>query len=375
MRPLRRRSDAWVFTSMEQGPKIDTSLLLITLVLVGLGTVMVYSSSCVIAQVKFKDSSFFLERQILRALAGLAAMVVVARINYRVWTKGARIFLLLGLLLLLAVLVQKLIGVNGVRGARRWLIGGSFQPSEFVKLALVCYLADSLARKKNRLQEFRRGYVPYVLVLVLVLSLIVAQPDLGTALAIGTIAAIMLFIGGVKITHLLGTAFAVLPIFCILISRVGYWWIRIESFLNRDSYQITQSLLGLGNGGLSGVGLGESKQKLFFLPDPHTDFVFSITGEELGFIGAAFVVLLFLLFARRGIRIAKAAPDLQGFFLAVGITVMISVYATLNIGVVTGVLPTTGLPLPFISYGGSSLFLTLTGMGMLLSISRQGIGR
>lgn len=360
--------------------RTDISLLLITLILVGLGTVMVYSSSSVLAQVKFGSSSFFLKRHLLRASAGVALMLLMMRVNYKFWAKISKPLPLLGFTLLLVVLFQKFTGSGSqVRGAYRWirLSWISFQPSELMKVILVLYIADYLVRRQDQIHDFSRGFLPQFLIVSSALGLIALQPDLGTAVVISLIVGILLFVGRAKLSHLVGVALGVLAILCVLIYGAGYGRERIEAFLHRGddmqgaSYQINQSLLGLGNGGVLGVGLGGSEQKLFFLPEPHTDFIFSIIGEELGLLGTLTVLILFLLFARSAIRIAKKAPDLHGFLFAVGITTMILVCAGVNISVAMGVLPTTGLPLPLISYGGSSLLLTLGSTGILLNIYRQ----
>jgi cell division protein FtsW len=247
-----------------------------------------------------------------------------------------------------------------------------------VKLILVLFLADSLARKAARLGE-REEFLRHAAVVGPALGLILLQPDLGMAVGLGAVAALMMVVAGVRLRYLCGAGLVCLPFLYALIFWFGFKRERIEAFLSRSehaqgkSYQVTQSLVGLASGGIQGVGLGHSHQKFLFLPDPHTDFVFSILGEEWGLVGAVTVVVLFLLFGLIGFRIARRAPDLHGFLLGVGITSLVLVYALLNIGVVTAVLPTTGLPLPFVSYGGSSLMLTLIGVGILLNVARQGI--
>ncbi|MCK5118539.1 MAG: putative lipid II flippase FtsW, partial [Candidatus Latescibacteria bacterium] len=321
---------------------------------------------------------FFVKRHLLRVLMGVVVMLLVARINYHMFIRFSKTLLFAGLALLLMLWIQKI--VQSGNDARRWIrwLGISFQPSDLVKLALVIYTADSLARKQDRIRSFADGLLPYLLLYGISLALIVVQPDLGTAITIGVVLLIMLFVGRVRLSHIVGVGLASVPILYALIFWVGYRRDRIEAFLHRGdhvedvSYQIHQSLIALSSGGIKGVGLGQSTQKLLFLPEPHTDFVFSIIGEEFGLLGALTVLSLFLILLWRGMRIALNARDLEGFFLATGITAMICVYALFNIGVATAVLPTTGLPLPFVSYGGSSLLLTLVGVGILLSISRRG---
>ncbi len=362
---------------MNTAQKAGRRVWLISLILVGLGTVMIYSSSSVLASVRFADSSFYLERQLIRVLLGLAVMVALAHVPLEWWGRGARWLLLAGLVCLVAVLFV------GEGKAQRWiampvhLSGASFQPSEFVKLVMVIYLADVLARKESQMGDFRARLAPRLLVIGLVMGLIVLQPNLGTALAIGIISAIMLWVGGARAAHLVGCGLAGLPAVALSLYLSPYQWQRVRTFFSGEGsdpqgagYQVSQSLLGLGSGGLFGVGIGNSMQKQQFLPEPHTDFVFAFIGEELGLLGALGLLALFALLALDGLRIARAAPTYHGFLVATGITAMISVYAMLNIGVVTGVLPTTGLPLPFISYGGSSLVWNLGGVGILLGVAR-----
>ncbi|OPX22632.1 MAG: putative lipid II flippase FtsW [Candidatus Latescibacteria bacterium 4484_107] len=356
----------------------DSILTLVTLGLVVVGAVMVYSSSSVLAEARFTGSGFFFKRHLVRAFLGVVVMFLVARINYHLFIRFSKALLFAGLALLMVLWIQKI--AHSGNNARRWirLLGISFQPSDLVKLALVIYTADSLARKQDRIRSFVDGLLPYLLLYGFSMALIVVQPDLGTAVTIGVVLLIMLFVGRVRLSHIVGVGLASVPILYALIFWVGYRKDRIAAFLHRGdhvedvSYQIHQSLIALSSGGIGGVGLGKSTQKLLFLPEPHTDFVFSIIGEEFGLLGTLIVLSLFLILLWRGMRIARNARDLEGFFLATGITAMICVYALFNIGVATAVLPTTGLPLPFVSYGGSSLLLTLVGVGILLSISRRG---
>jgi cell division protein FtsW len=346
--------------------------LLIALILVGLGLVMVYSASSVLASVKFADSSFFLERQSIRAAIGIVLMFLFVRIPLDLWARGARLMLVFGFVLLVLVL---LLGEG--RNTQRWfwLAGVAFQPSEYVKLVLVVYLADVMARREEQMNDFRSGLLPRLLVIAAVVLLVALQPDLGTALAIGMIAGVMLWVGGARPVHLLGCGLAMVPFVAFSLYLAPYQLRRFLNFIQAgdvlgNNYQLEQSLLALGSGGFYGVGLGNSMQKQQFLPEPHTDFVFAFIGEEMGLVGTLIVIGLFVAFAIHGLRIAREAPTYHGFLLATGITAMISVYAMLNIGVVTGVLPTTGLPLPFISYGGSALLWNLSGVGILVGIAR-----
>ncbi len=355
-------------------------LLLLVVGLVGFGTVMVYSASAALAHVRFESGHFFLKRWAFRMLISLAAMTLVMRVDYRIWAHISRILLTIGFLGLVVVLGFKLLGIGKVRGAYRWIhiYGLTFQPSDLMRLALVIYLADSLSRRQGLVRDLWRGYLPHLVVVGTAMVLIVLQPDLGTALAIGLTCTLIFYLSGVRLSHLLGTGAAFAPLLYLVVFVIGYRKERILAFLNPTDdlqgagYHMAQSLLALGSGGLTGVGLGQSLQKYLFLPEPHTDFVFSILGEELGLVGTAGLLFLFLIFGRLGLRAARLAPDLNGFLLASGITCMVLVHAFINMGVCTGLLPTTGLPLPFISYGGSSLLLTLIATGILISIGRAG---
>ncbi|MFH1857901.1 MAG: putative lipid II flippase FtsW, partial [Candidatus Omnitrophota bacterium] len=266
-------------------------------------------------------------------------------------------------------------------GANRWFrIGGfSFQPSEITKIILLIYMADFLSRKKHILHQFREGFLPALLVMALVVGLILLQPDFGTAMAIATVLLFMFFLAGVKIPQLGLTVACFIPVSVFYILLKPHAWRRIMAFLapERDpqgiGFQIIQSFVALGSGGLFGVGLGQSKQKLFYLPASHTDFIFSIIGEELGLLGTLSVVVLFFLFTWSCYRILRKVQDGFGRLLGFGITAMITLEALVNIGVACGALPTKGLPLPFISYGGSALIANLIGVGFLLNISRYGI--
>ncbi len=361
--------------------KPDRVLLLVILVLVGLGITMVYSSSVAVAELRHQTSGFFLKRHVLRALLGLLALFVVMRIDYHRWHKLSGLAMLASLFLLVLVLLPKLSGggSGAIPGTSRRLNLAlvSFQPSELVKLVVVFYLARQLDRREIQLEDLKKGLLPIAGVVGLSLVLIALEPDLGTALVIGMLVFTMFMVAGVRWLHLLELGLLALAGTGLMIVAAPYRFRRVLAFLNPDwdpsgaSYQIRQSLISLGSGGIFGIGLGNSRQKLLFLPEPHTDFVFSIVGEELGFLGAVAVLSLFLLLTWRGLKVARSAPDRFGFLLALGITATIFLNAALNIAVVTRMSPTTGLPLPFISYGGSSLLFNLIGMGVLLNISRQ----
>ena len=351
--------------------------LLVTFILLGFGLVAIYSTSAIFAEERFGDSFFFLRRQLLWTSLGLVAMLAAWRVKYELIRTLGKPLLFLTLTLLILVLLPQF--GREVGGAQRWLrIGGfSFQPSELGKLALLIYLADYLARKQDRIKSLSRGFFPPLLVVGGMVGLIFLQPDMGTGLFLGMVFLILLFVAGVRIIHLTGLALSSLPVLYFLIVGAGYRLRRILTFLDPGKdplgagFQITQSFLALGLGGMRGVGLGESRQKLFYLPAAHTDFIFSIVGEELGFLGTVSLIILFLVFLWAGMRIASQAPDLFGYLLGVGITLTIVLQAIINIGVATGTLPTTGIPLPFISFGGSSLLFSLVGVGLLLNIARQ----
>ncbi len=352
-------------------------LFIVTFVLIGFGLVAIYSTSAIFAQQKFGDSLFFLKRQLLWVSLGLVAMLIAWGVKYELIKSLSKPLLFLTIALLVLVLFPQFGREAG--GARRWLRIGAvgFQPSELGKLALILYLSDYLTRKQNKIKSFSRGFFPPMLVLGGMAGLILIQPDLGTVVLLGIVSLILLFVAGIRIIYLGGLVLSSLPALYFLISGVGYRQRRILAFLNPwqhatgAGYQIVQSFLALGSGGVKGVGLGESRQKLFYLPASYTDFIFSIVGEELGFIGTVSLVVLFLVFLWAGIRVAYQSPDLFGYLLGIGITVAISLQAIMNIGVATGSLPTKGISLPFISFGGSSLLFNMMGVGLLLNIARR----
>ena len=292
------------------------SLLLTVVMLVGLGLVMVYSASSGLAQLRFDNGHFFLKRWGIRMLISLGVMVVLIHIDYRVWRKYARVLLALGFALLMVVLVLKVLGIGKVRGAYRWipLPGGQFQPADMMRMVLVLYLADSLTRKQDVVATFKAGFLPHAIVIGTAMAMIILQPDLGTALAIGLTCAAMLFLAGVRLRHLIATSVGLLPFLYVIVFVLGYRRERVMTFLapstdvHDTGYHLAQSLLALGSGGVWGTGLGQGQQKYFFLPEPHTDFVYSIVGEELGLLGTLLVLILFLIFGRLGFRIARKAP-------------------------------------------------------------------
>ncbi|WP_371371340.1 stage V sporulation protein E [Sporomusa aerivorans] len=344
--------------------------------LLGFGIVMVYSSSAVSAYVNYNDSYFFLKRQIIWATLGVMAMLLTMNVDYHAWRNLAKPVMIITLILLVLVLIPGLGKV--VNGARRWLGFGSYylQPSEIAKLSMVLFTSNSLANSQSKISSFIKGVVPQLLMLILVFGLILKEPDLGTALVIGGTVFILLFAAGAKLSHLgsLGAA-GVAGIIGAIIAE-PYRLKRLLAFSDpwadplNSGYHIIQSLYAIGSGGLFGVGLGRSREKFLYLPEPHTDFIFAILGEELGFIGTVTVIILFFLFAWRGFKVAISAPDIYGSLLAGGITSMIVLQALMNIAVVTASMPVTGIPLPFISFGGSALIFTMAGVGILLNVSR-----
>lgn len=354
----------------------DFVIFFTVIVLLGIGVVMVYSSSAVSAYVNFSDSFYFLKRQLIWATLGLAAMFLTMSIDYHVWRKLAKPVMLVTLILLVLVLVPGLGKV--VNGARRWLGFGSLylQPSEIAKLSMVLFSAESLTRNQDKITSFLRGLAPQLLTLLLIFGLILKEPDLGTALAIGGTVFVLLFTAGAKLSHLASLGLAGVAGIVVAIIVEPYRLRRLFAFSDPwadpldSGYHIIQSLYAIGSGGLFGVGLGRSREKFLYLPEPHTDFIFAILGEELGLIGTVTIILLFFLFAWRGLRVAIAAPDIYGSLLAAGLTSMIIVQALMNIAVVTASMPVTGIPLPFLSFGGSALIFTLAGVGILLNISR-----
>jgi cell division protein FtsW len=355
----------------------DFLLMASILGLLAIGIVMVYSSSAILAEYQFGDSFYYVKRQLLFAVLGIVSMYTLMNIDYWVWRRWAGWLLLSCYLLLIIVLLP---GVGLVRGgAQSWLGVGSFsiQPAEFVKLAIILFLAKMMADRPERIPSFWQGMFPALLLSGLAFALIMMQPDLGTGAVLMATTVVMLYAAGSRMLHLGGLAVMGLAAFAALIAAAPYRMQRIVAFLDpwQDpqgaGYQLLQSLYAIGPGGLMGLGLGKSIQKFGYLPEPQTDFIFSILAEELGFLGGSLVLVLFAVLAWRGIRVAMYAPDFYGSLVAIGIISMIMIQVVINIGVVTGLLPVTGITLPFLSYGGSSLTIVLTAVGLLLNISRH----
>lgn len=352
----------------------DFYIIFATLFLLGIGIVMVYSASAVFAMHKFGDAYYFTKRQFIFAILGIASMYVMMNIDYWTWKKWAKT----GFLTSIALLVLVLLIGKAVNGAKSWLGFGSFgiQPGEFAKFGVAAFLAMWLSDNQKKIIFFRNGLVPALAIPSICFALIMLQPDLGTGAVLMGMAVLMIFAAGARISHFAGLGLVGIAGFAGLIISAPYRMDRIKAFLDpwayplNEGYQIIQSLLAIGPGGLLGLGLGQSRQKFSYLPEPYNDFIFSIVAEELGFIGGTLVLLLFLLLLWRGMRVAITAPDIFGSLLALGIIGTIAIQVLINVGVVTGMFPVTGITLPFLSYGGSSLTLMLTGVGILLNISR-----
>lgn len=357
--------------------RIRIRLFMVTVILLSIGVVMVYSSSAISAYETLKDSAYYLKRHLIYLfLGGLAAMWIMS-VDYDLIRKRIKPILVISFLLLILVLVPH-VG-REIAGARRWFRFSilSFQPSQVAKLVLILYFADVLSRKQNEIRSFTRGFLPPMIILGLSVGLILLEPDLGTAVAISLVSFIMLFVAGIRLFHLVPVLISSMPALAVIILAKPYRMKRILAFLNpwQDpqgiGFQIIQSYIALGSGGLIGVGLGQSRQKLLYLPGCHTDFIFSIIGEELGLIGTAAIIALFAVFIWLGIKISVRSRDLFGHLAALGITSMIGLEAIINIGVATGSIPTKGLSLPFISYGGSSLVVDMMAVALLLNIAKH----
>jgi cell division protein FtsW len=357
--------------------KIRINLFLVTIALAAIGTIMIYSSSCAYAYENYHDSAYFLKKHFMFLLMGITAGMCLMSFDYGKLKSISKPFLIFSIFLLLLVFVPGLGRSAG--GARRWISLGafSFQPSEIAKLALVLYAADMLSRKQSEIKDFVYGFMPLIIALGICLILILAGSDLGTAVAIGMLIIIMAFIAGVDLKQLLMIMAPGVMAVAGLIAMKPYRIQRMIAFANPwkdpqgSGFQIIQSMIAMGSGGFFGVGLAHSKQKLFYLPEAHTDFIFSIIGEELGVIGSIGVIVLYIVFISLGFKISYSARDLFGQFLAFGLTAMIALQVIINIAAVTALIPTKGLPLPFISYGGTSLVYSLASVGLLLNIAKH----
>ena len=357
--------------------KVDYILAGSVTMLFLIGLIMVFSASSIMADSRYGSLTYFFSKQIVWGFVALLVMIAFSKINYRK-LKQHKIPLLLIVLAIVLLAGLPLFGTT-IKGATRWYHLGffNFQPSEFAKPALIIYFAYFLSSRQERIRDFKTGLMPLLVVLSLVLALILIQPDLSTTLMTVLVTGSMLLLSRARLKHILAMVLPVVPLAIYVMSANSYQTKRISDWLAawdnpfHAGYQIKQSLIGLGRGGWFGSGLGQSKQKFFFLPDSHTDFIFSIIGEEFGYIGASLILILFLIIFFRGLRLAVKAPDLFGRYLAIGITLNIVLFAFINAAVVSMLLPATGLPMPFISYGGSNLLFLGISVGILLNISRQ----
>jgi len=355
----------------------NAALLFPVLFLVGIGIVMVYSASSALAMKKFGTGYYFLKKQFFFAGLGIAAMTVCRYFPLKLLAKLVYPIILLAFFFLV---ILQFPGVGycvggAVRGIR---FGGiSFQPSEFARFALVLYLAYSMSKKYERLKDFYIGFLPHLLVLGMFAVLILLQPDFGSVAILGMITWMMMFIGGVRIAHLCMSLTVMIPVGAVFLLSADYRLHRLISFLDpwqhsaTGGYQTIHSIMAVGTGGIFGAGIGKGYQKLFYLPEPHTDFIFSVIGEELGLVGILFILALYMLLLYKGIRIAMNAKDMFTSFLAGGLTVAIGLQVCVNMGVALALLPTKGLTLPFLSYGGTSLLLNMASVGILMNIGNE----
>lgn len=360
----------------ERLARMDMGIFVSVLALLGFGVVLVYSSSFAIAQDRFGGSGFFLERQVVRVLIALVCFLAFINVDYHVWGKLSSVGFIVSVVLLVSVLV--LPERFAVNGAKRWLTvaGVRFQVSEFARLALIILLAARCNDLGDDIKEWQR-FLQTAAKAAIVCGLIVLEPDFSTAFLVGLIALALLFMAGARFWHVSGLVLSTIPFIAVALLATPYRRRRVLSYLERADaseavgYQSQQALIGLGNGGLMGVGIGQGTQKYFYLPEPHTDFAFSILGEEIGLVGLTVVLAVFGFIVYRGFRIAVFAPDRLGRLTAFGVTLVIAMYVLIHAAVNVGLVPTTGVPLPFLSYGGVSIVLTMISLGILLNISSQ----
>jgi cell division protein FtsW len=362
---------------MRDGFAVDKWLLLAVTGLLLVGVTMVLSTSYLYADERFADGTYFFRKQLIALGAGVVGLLACSLLSAPVYRRLAYPLLAATLVILVLVVIP---GIGELRGgARRWLMfaGFGFQPAELAKLTLVIYLAHSMAKKEEKIKNFAVGVVPHLIVTGICLGLLLLEPDFGTALILAMLLYSMLFIGGVRISHLLATGLAALPALIYVMITAPYRVRRLVSFLDpwsdpqNTGFQVIQSLIAFGSGEFLGRGLGEGRQKLFYLPEAHTDFVFSVIGEEMGFLGAVAVLVLFAVIVARGLRLTSKIEDPFEQYLAFGLTVLLGMQAMIHMGVVMGIMPAKGLVLPFISYGGSALVTNLMEAGILLGLSRR----
>ena len=353
--------------------RMDIGLFIAVLVLLGFGIVFVYSSSFAVAQQRFGGSDFFLARQTIRALLAIASFMIFINVDYHIWGRLSNLFYVASIILLVIVLF-----LPEINGARRWISIGqfSFQVSDFARMALIMVIARNCERAGDEIKNWN-VLSKILLKTGIVCGLILLEPNFSTALILALIGLMMLFLSGARFIHLATLAVSTIPVMFVLVLKTPYRKARITGFLNIISeqsnlgYQAFQSLIGLGNGGIFGVGLGKGEQKFFYLPEPHTDFAISIMGEEIGFLGLMIIMALFAFIVYRGMRIALRAPDRMGQLMAFGFSFVLAAYVFIHACVGTGLIPTTGVPLPFLSYGGMSLIFMMSSMGIILNISSQ----
>ena len=352
----------------------DVKLLFPVLFLVGIGVVMIYSASSTLALKAFGNEYYFLKRQAIFAMIGLLILVFYKHMPYRHFRALSYPIILFAAALLAATLFS---GFGyAVGGARRWLrvAGFSIQPSELARFAIVIFMAYSLNKKREKIKDFYIGFLPHVLLLGVFTVLLFIQPDFGSIVIFAALSWIMFFVAGVRILHLTSAFVVLLPVLYFFLISAEYRMKRMLSFLNpwqhpmEEGYQVTHSLMAFGTGGLWGTGIGKGYQKLFYLPEPHTDFIFSVIGEELGLVGVLFILGLYVMIIWRGIHIARNARDFFGSLIALGLTASIGLQVCINMGVSLGLLPTKGLTLPFLSYGGTSLLVNMASIGILMNI-------
>ncbi len=363
-------------TTAERGRGIDRALFVAVVLLTAFGIVMVYSASAVTAARQLGNPNYFLVRQTIYAVVGLVAMLVASRIDCRLWARLIYPFLALSMVGVVVSLTRLGLTING---ASRWIGIGpiTVQPAEALKVALVLWLSYSLAKKRDKIKTFSIGFLPHLLVPGIAIILCLLQPDFGTAVVLALLAFSLLFVAGAKLGYIMGAALLAAPVAYLLVTGSEYRLKRLLTFLDPlstrfgDGYQLSQSLFGFGAGGVTGVGLGDGMQKFLFLPEAHNDFIASIIAEELGMVGILAVMLLIGVVVARGVSIALRSRDEFGTYVALGVSVLIGLQTLANLGVAMGLLPTKGLNLPFISFGGSALVMTLLSVGILLGVSRQ----
>ncbi len=359
--------------ALEENIRYDLLLVMVVFGLLVFGSIMVISAGSFIAAEKFNNDSYFVTNQTKHALMAFFALLAGMMLNYKIYNNKYIMYIGMGVTVL--ALVYLLISNQGesIKGAKRWIFG--FQPSEMAKNMIVFYLAFSLTKKRSEIRQFLRGYVYHMAILTSVVALVLLQPAFSTSMMIFFIGYSILYISGMKLKHLMSSMVLIIPLIIIIALIQPYRLARIKTYFDPSKdvsgkgWQVEQSLIGFGNGGLTGAGLGESRQKEFYLPEPHNDFIFSIIGDELGLIGTILLVAAYIIIMIRGLKIAARAPDYYGFILASGITMTIVIYSIFNMCITLGLVPPTGLPLPMVSYGGTSLIMTMFSMGVLLNIS------